>query len=332
MPCGRGPRIRITRTKINGIHTEEQTMNHRVTDFVPRELVDALLPLGRLEPPWLYQTHIEGPKFQVHFRIPESQIPEFLWSTHITGGDWSTAFITSRWLAHGPKVARPPLEMCQALTEIEVRLQMADIAIPFPEIMVELPPDVANPYYAVLLGWSDDMLTAWLGSVDHNHDIHSLIRQRNDIPGWTVEDTLSTFGDDCKHDEVPARRALRVALNACLMLSGSFRPALPAEVNRDRRLGREDSERGKKARDRLAMAIQVAEFDQEITFARTERCRAEPGQPTGREMPPHWRRGHWRMQPCGPGWAERKRTLIPAVLVRADLFGGDLSDTSTTYR
>ncbi len=39
----------------------------------------------------------------------------------------------------------------------------------------------------------------------------------------------------------------------------------------------------------------------------------------GSEMSAHWRRGHWRIQPHGPGRTLRKRVWIMPVLVRSDL-------------
>lgn len=43
--------------------------------------------------------------------------------------------------------------------------------------------------------------------------------------------------------------------------------------------------------------------------------------PTGREINTHWRRGHWRNQPFGPGLSERKLVWIMPVLVRKDKEG-----------
>lgn len=38
----------------------------------------------------------------------------------------------------------------------------------------------------------------------------------------------------------------------------------------------------------------------------------------GSAVAPHWRRGHFRMQPCGPGWQERKLIFVAPVLIHAD--------------
>lgn len=305
---------------------------NRVTEIFPRALVEALLPIGRVEPPWLKLTD-EGTKYGITFRSPP---PDFLKDAPFRGKDWIHALLLSRWLAHGPKVARPSPARCDAMAQVEVRLQMDDLALPFPEILVELPDDRFAPFHRVLLGSFQDpgdpypMFAAACLSPDGKRDIINVIGQRFD-PGWTVETTLARYEPDCEEDAEASKLAVRVALNCCLTLSGTFRPALPAEEDRDRRLARENTDRGERARDRLRTSVQLADFDQEIAFSRTERRRTEPGEPTGRKMPPHWRKGHWHTVCHGPSHSLRKRKLFPAVFVRFDLFTGDLSDTSVTY-
>lgn len=59
-------------------------------------------------------------------------------------------------------------------------------------------------------------------------------------------------------------------------------------------------------------------LDQEIRFPEHRTEPKEPGEPTGREVRPHRRRRHWRMQPHGPNNSLRKRILIAEVIVRED--------------
>lgn len=42
------------------------------------------------------------------------------------------------------------------------------------------------------------------------------------------------------------------------------------------------------------------------------------GQPAGREVSPHWRRGHWRNQACGPGLSGHRLVWIMPTVVRRD--------------
>jgi hypothetical protein len=47
---------------------------------------------------------------------------------------------------------------------------------------------------------------------------------------------------------------------------------------------------------------------------------------------PHRRRGHYRMQACGPGLTLRRRIAVAAVLVNGHLFLGERAEASATYR
>jgi len=74
-------------------------------------------------------------------------------------------------------------------------------------------------------------------------------------------------------------------------------------------------------------------------FARRSRCTRRSRSRTttgagegGWTVAPHWRRDHWRAQPCGPGRQERRRVAIPSVLVNGHLFVGGRADTVATYR
>jgi hypothetical protein len=60
--------------------------------------------------------------------------------------------------------------------------------------------------------------------------------------------------------------------------------------------------------------------------------RAERGEATGRVVAPHWRRGHYRMQACGPGLSQRRPIAVPAVLVNVHLFLGPREWAAATLR
>ena len=73
-------------------------------------------------------------------------------------------------------------------------------------------------------------------------------------------------------------------------------------------------------------------FAQEVTLFHREPSVAEGNGNGGWTVSPHWRRGHWRWQPCGAGRQERKRVAIPSVLVNSHLFLGAAADTTAKYR
>jgi len=75
-------------------------------------------------------------------------------------------------------------------------------------------------------------------------------------------------------------------------------------------------------------------FAQEVTLYHHEpgEVRTQANGTGGWTVSPHWRRGHWRAQPCGAGRSERRRVAIPSVLVNGHLFVGSVADTVARYR
>ena len=75
-------------------------------------------------------------------------------------------------------------------------------------------------------------------------------------------------------------------------------------------------------------------FAQEVSLYRREagEVHSQANGTGGWTVSPHWRRGHWRSQPCGPGRVEQRRVAIPSVLVNGHLFVGAPADTVATYR
>lgn len=246
----------------------------------------------------------------------------------------------SLWLCNGPKTFRPTAEQCAALDQIEARLPIADYAQPYPALLIDLPPGRYAPFTSAVVGTYQcadrptQILVGALFSEDHTNDITTVAS--NNHP--TLEDSIRLYQADCADLSTTARNVMRVAINSCLALVnyGCHAQYLsPAEVLRDRKWAKADqgrvSERASRAKERLATAISVVSFSQEVKLHREERAR-ETGELTSREMSPHWRRGHWHTVLHGVGKTQRKLVLFPPVLVRGDLFVGELSDTAAEYR
>ena len=92
---------------------------------------------------------------------------------------------------------------------------------------------------------------------------------------------------------------MRIAVNSCLALThygNHLNYLFPKELERDRQLASEDSERGRRARARIKLAVQVASFSQEVCLHRVSSRVRHDGGPTGSSKPCHWRSGHWAMQ------------------------------------
>lgn len=306
----------------------------RPQDAFPPLLIEELLRLKKLDANWTEWNYSEENPQEYIARIKPG-ISTFINKLATDGASIFSLRSTSEWLFHGPKIFRPSPVQIEALEQIEVNLTVADYSQPYPALMVT---DLnIGPFDSVLVYTEPGLIVATVLSraFEHAYDITTTIASRD---GRLIEESLGRFEPDCSLEGAIAHRALRVALNSCLALSnfGSHLSyLLPKELENDRKLGREHSERGLKARKRIALAVQVATFSQEITLHRVGSSQPRPegeGSPTGRAMPPHWRRGHWRMQPWGPKNCFRKRVLIPPVMIRKDLFMGDASDTQVSIR
>lgn len=132
----------------------------------------------------------------------------------------------------------------------------------------------------------------------------------------------------------------KLALNVCLMATAygvkSLGPANPSHYERLQKYAKLARKRGQEEMVKAEMEVRMApvrySFAQEVTLYHHETGSVEGNGNGGWTVSPHWRRGHWRSQPCGTGRQDRRRVAIPSVLVNGHLFLGSASDTMTTYR
>lgn len=294
-------------------------------ELVPKVLKDELLRLARLDRDWLKIEFLEEGMFQAS--TPYETWIKKLWHS---GVDSFSLWATSLYYADGPKVYKPSQETCDALAEIEVKLSLSDYAQPYPVVLVVLPQKI-GPFKSVLCHKSERVLICVMATDGNTDDVTASIS----IDGRPMEASIEQFDEGCREHSKLATRVLRIAINACLALAnyGCRTEWLrPKERESDERLAREQSERGKRAQERLAASPSLLTFSQEVRLHRTDHRERSESEPTGREMPPHWRRGHWAMQACGPNRSERRRVLRPPVFVRFDKFMGDNSQTQVVYR
>lgn len=306
----------------------------RPTDLLPRDFRDLLCALHRRDPDWVTWAWGSGAdEYAVH---PKSWVPDALRQCADSGQDWCGFKALGRWIADGPKTFHPTTDQCQALEQIDVNIAPTDYEQPYPAMMVQLPKGMYGTFTAVLCCVDDTggparMITCCLYSENHVDDIVTTVGLCN----AAVEHAIQLFDSECGDIHDLAHRVLRVALNSCLALCNfgyTARWAYPKDRDRDERLAREGTERGARARERLATSESVVSFSQEIKLHAT--CSAPhdcDGDTTGREVKTHWRRGCWAMHAVGEGRKDRRRTFRKPTLVRADRFAGDLSDTSATY-
>ena len=322
-------------------------MIQNLDDLAPAVLRQELLRLGRLDPNWVKWTPLNDGKQSYAATSTAATWVKKLWKS---GADAFSMWGLSVWLAEGPKVFRPTPAQCEAMENIEVKLTLEEYAQPYPALLVELPRQEQRrwidgdgviqtapgtnygPFLSVLCFRSEHLVSCTLHSVNHENDITTTIA----VDGRPMEISIQKYDEDVIGLASGAARALRVAINSCLALVnyGCHKGYLfPKQAENDQRLAGEQSERGRRARERLKLAIKQVSFDQEIVLHDTDHRQRDPNtEPTGREVSTHWRKGHWAMQAHGPAHSLRKRILRKPVMVRADKLLVDTAATSAVYR
>jgi hypothetical protein len=247
----------------------------------------------------------------------------------------------------------------EPLANFDLSVSTADYLQPFPWVVVELPADYTRKRVVPL-----DAGTHAPDFVVVRHEPEAgcvlvtmhmttqqvMTRLLKLDPAWTLEEMWEkgkrARGAADSLGLTPEEAALgsalsKLALNVCLMATAygvrCLGPANPSHYERLKRHAKLAQKRGKERQEKADTELQTApvrySFAREVTLYRKEGSQGQAGpRGGGWTVAPHWRRGHWRAQPCGPGRSERRRVAIPAVLVNAHLFVGAASDTQTTYR
>ncbi len=305
-------------------------MNPIIYRVCPPRLVPELMRLARLDKNWVeIHPELTGKGFRTR-----SKFPTYLSKIWQNGCDAVGNVALSTWMVDGPKLFRPTVDQCRVMEHIEIGLRLSEYEQPYPALMIELPAKMYAPFHNVLCHkyGAFPMLTCSLFSEGFRDDIVTTIAQDES----EIETSVIKFDADCVATSDVASRAIRVALNSCLCLMnfGHKREhILKRQVEDDRQLANEDSERGRRARERIKTSVQLVTFAQEVKLHDGPRYERDPNaEPTGREVKPHFRKGHWAMQPHGPRNSLRKRILRKPRMIRADKFIGEKCDTVATYQ
>ncbi len=308
----------------------------RPADIWPGFLLDEYRRLARLpKPPVCLEPDPDND--ETCFRCTKTcDSPYFQYCQ--SGQDYAGLLATVAWLREGPKIADVTEEQWQALSRVEVRLPVSGFAMPYPSLLINMPPGKMHKY--VILHRADLDWRVWghaapvpvlIGcsvSHDNNHDVVTVARE---CGGEDLEASLGTFSLGVSSDEADsALLSLRVACNMALAMTNYGCQAgyvFPEEVARERKFiakGDRPSRDGRKASGRLAEQPVLLKLDRTVELFHRRGGHATAEQ-TGREMPFHWRRGHWRRLP------NSKLVLVKPCMVRADLLLVSPDETTTTY-
>lgn len=292
----------------------------RLTDICPAALREILIAAYRADPNWCKWERVEGNAYRVFLA---ANTPDFLRKITPVAGDWLGLKAMSHWLANGPKVFRPSAAQQEALAHVDVNIGLLDYAQPYPSIFVE----VTHPVFRGVLCYNEPgLLVCDMLSHDNQNDITTTVGVLEGL----IEESLNKFSADAADVAAQATPVLRIACNSCLALANwgtRLEYLFPGEAARDKKFAAKGDAR---ARARLKDAAQLITFEQEVKIHQTHGGGKSDAE-SGRTVSTHWRRGHWAMQAYGPARSLRKRILRPPVLVRSDLFVGDLSETTVAY-
>jgi len=254
-------------------------------------------------------------------------------------------YTMSKLLAEGPKVFTFDALTCEALENFELNVACKDYQQPFASIVIELPtdyiarrvvpfdagthaPDFAvvhhdparNVVMLIVRMSSHQVLTRLL-----KLDLAETLEEVWDMGrrAWGPEDSLAMTPEENALGTALCKLALNVGL---LGTAYGVRCMGPVNPSHHRRLQHFVQVARKKAKERQeAAAIDLLTHPLRFAFAdkvvlfQQEGGTSEANGSGGWTVKPHWRSGHWRLQPCGPGRSERKRIAIPSTLVNSHL-------------
>lgn len=256
-------------------------------------------------------------------------------------------YTMSRMLSEGPKVFTFDALTCEALENFDLNVACADYRQPFPSVVVELPKDYVQrrivpfeagthaPDFAVVHHDPERNVVLLIVRMT-SHQVLTRLLKLDLAPtleevwdmgkrAWGLEDSLAMTPEE----NALGTAICKLALNVCLLGTAYGVKGLgPENPTHHQRLQRHAQVARKKHRDRIEQAaIDLLTHPMRFAFAEDvvlfQRESGEVGgdgnDKGGWTVTPHWRRGHWRWQPCGPGRSERKRIAIPSVLVNGHL-------------
>lgn len=254
-------------------------------------------------------------------------------------------YTMSKMLSEGPKVFSFDALTCEALENFDLNVSCADYSQPFSSVVIELPKNYTErrvvpfdrgthaPDFAVVHHDPKGQVVMLIIRMS-SHQVLTRLLKLDLAP--TLEEVWDmakrSWGPEDSLQMTPEENALgtslcKLALNVCLLgTTYGVRCLGPDNPSHHRRLQHFAQVARKKGRDRVAQAdIDLLTLPMRYTFAEDvvlyhrEAVSSEADGKGGWTMTPHWRRGHYRLQPCGPGRSDRRRIAIPSVLVNGHM-------------
>lgn len=318
-------------------------------NLLPREAIQPLKDLGKHD--WVSWRQVDGalPRTEFRLRLPDDpQVDRhetFLEGVQRMAGADRTwllkMFAYSKLIVSGPKVLQPTADQCSALEHVDVNLPFSEYEQPFPVFLVEL----SEVYRRTMtqrfsyrcprfvMAFHDRPSGYILTSCEDGPDRGCPLTIMSPRPCWeNIEDALRYSADVDGPDLRLAEVLYRVAINFGLLLTrygakdcGPVDPQDYAEQKR--RAKARKGHKARRARELLDAAMRRIDFQQEVVFYESVKPHAASPDGEGSMKRPHWRRGHFRRQPCGPGRTDRRLIFVRPCFINAEHFHGDTADT-----
>ncbi|MCR9209036.1 MAG: hypothetical protein NXI28_12455 [bacterium] len=317
--------------------------------LVPKEFITPLKFLGQFD--WLkWEPNAAWPpSSRIELHLPDdpklSEFPTFIqhldFIAHADRAALFRLYAVSKTLVSGPKVLVPSAEHCEALKHIDVNVPHAEYEQPFPSIIIELPPefrksmtqDFGWPCPRFVLLYHDKSTGYLLSFCDQGSSGVGTMNIISPRPQFkTIEDSLRFDSDEDGPDLRQGEVLQRVACNFGLLLTnygarecGPFDPK--SHAKQVRRSRSRNHQKARRAKALLDASMERIEFRQDVVFFDIKEPSPPNPEASGSTKCTHWRRGHFRKQPCGAGRSQRKFVFIRPCLINGSQFQGDLSDT-----
>jgi hypothetical protein len=272
------------------------------------------------------------------------------------------AWVMAGYCSTGPRLYCPGPDEFAALGQSAIPLPWGEYRQPFPTMTVVVPEACANPVGelgrpVVLMTRFDPVrrLLAFIVSGTGDKTFSTFFTwSEEDAAAELIEDRLSFWegksnaipdGYDPHHflpldesEQAFFDRVKRITMNASLLLTnygcrdrGPANPEYAAKLDASlKKKSLPESARSANERARK-MIPTVYAIDQEIALYRREAAPRAAGEESGRAVKPHWRRGHWALQPHGPAQSLRKRIYRAPVMIHPESFAGSARQTQSVY-
>jgi hypothetical protein len=281
-----------------------------------------------------------------------------------------SCFLRMKIFSEGPKLFSLSTEKCEALENTLLTVPSEEYGQPFPVVIVEFSSDyISNrlvpiddtdihnhlnnderkklnlpekkiihhkPSFAIIHHCPENKILSMAITMSSGIDITAIVKlTEGDSLDDCFDQSMSNKSSNAEMDLtagefVLCKQIFRTMCNLC-MLACDFGCNSIADPYREKLL-KKNNGKYKEVNEFNALTRPIIyELNQKIKLYEKKSVRRIDSESTGRDVKPHWRRGHWRMQPYGEKKSLRKRMRIPPVFVNFIYFGGDSSDTITNY-